>query len=378
MKDEARNILARYDLCDSCLGRQFAALSTGLTNRQRGASLRRLVGAAPCEATCVLCGGIFQADLDRWVRMAVRQLCRVQYGTFVVGSRPGRHVADLEQQIASYAPLDSAEALKTEFNREVGKLLWRRTCRKVDLEHPDVLVLFDLLDGRVDLELKPLFVFGYYRKLVRTLPQTRWRKFRSSVEQVIAAPLVQATRGTAHALHGGGREDIDVRCLGWRPFVLEISEPAKRRIHLARIERLINRSGRVKVRSLERTTRRRVAAVKADRHDKTYRVRVRLGRPFRTEDVERMQSMTGVIDQETPMRVVHRRTNMTRRRALKRIACRKVAADCLDVDLTGEAGLYIKELVTGDDGRTRPSLAEVLDCKAEVLTLDVLRIHRAE
>jgi len=286
-------------------------------------------------------------------------------------------VTGLEERIARCLPPGSAEPLKSEFNREVGKLLWRRTCRRVDWKQPDVLVLFDLFRGCVALEITPLFVFGRYRKLVRTIPQTRWRRFRSSVEQIIAAPLMRASRGTAHALHGAGREDIDVRCLGWRPFVLEISRPMRRKLHLTRIERIINRSRRVKVRGLQPTTRDRVAAVKADRHDKTYRVRVQLDRPFRTEDVDRLQSLAGVIRQETPMRVVHRRTDMARQRTLKRIACRQVAADTLDIDLTAEAGLYIKELVTGDDGRTQPSLADVLGCKTEVLTLDVLRIHRA-
>ena len=38
------------------------------------------------------------------------------------------------------------------------------------------------------------------------------------------------------------------------------------------------------------------------------------------------------------------------------------------------AGLYIKELVSGDDGRTVPSLASVLGVPARVLELDVIEV----
>jgi tRNA pseudouridine synthase 10 len=44
----------------------------------------------------------------------------------------------------------------------------------------------------------------------------------------------------------------------------------------------------------------------------------------------------------------------------------------------GEAGLYIKELVSGDSGRTIPSLAEILKRKAHVTSLDVTQVEGAK
>jgi tRNA pseudouridine synthase 10 len=41
----------------------------------------------------------------------------------------------------------------------------------------------------------------------------------------------------------------------------------------------------------------------------------------------------------------------------------------------GQAGLYIKELVSGDDGRTRPSLAELLGVPSKVSELDVIGVE---
>jgi hypothetical protein len=46
------------------------------------------------------------------------------------------------------------------------------------------------------------------------------------------------------------------------------------------------------------------------------------------------------------------------------------------VDLTTSAGTYVKEFVHGDDGRTVPSLKELLGVKdAAVETLDVTKVH---
>jgi len=45
------------------------------------------------------------------------------------------------------------------------------------------------------------------------------------------------------------------------------------------------------------------------------------------------------------------------------------------IDVVGEAGLYIKELVSGDNGRTKPSLAEILGKDAHVTSLDVVLVE---
>jgi len=49
-----------------------------------------------------------------------------------------------------------------------------------------------------------------------------------------------------------------------------------------------------------------------------------------------------------------------------------------EIDLLTDGGLYVKELVSGDDGRTRPSLSEVLGVPATVVELDVMCITSRE
>ena len=44
-------------------------------------------------------------------------------------------------------------------------------------------------------------------------------------------------------------------------------------------------------------------------------------------------------------------------------------------EVRAESGTYIKELVSGDGERTRPSLTEVLGIPCTCVALDVLEIH---
>jgi tRNA pseudouridine synthase 10 len=42
--------------------------------------------------------------------------------------------------------------------------------------------------------------------------------------------------------------------------------------------------------------------------------------------------------------------------------------------LEAESGTYIKELITGDGGKTRPNISEMIDVPCQVLELDVIEI----
>lgn len=58
------------DICNHCLGRQFANLSTGLSNDQRGRSIRVSLAMennreVKKPESCWICGNIFK-NLDFW------------------------------------------------------------------------------------------------------------------------------------------------------------------------------------------------------------------------------------------------------------------------------------------------------------------------
>jgi len=381
MEETARRILDKYGngICENCLGRQFGQISGGMTNKERGLAIREMLSGphkGPPSGKCEVCAGLFQKGLVKWSARAVKMLKGIEYSSFVVGSRLSRDLISREERIWELFGISHCEPIKTELNRELGKAIWRKTRKKVDELVPDVLVLFDLDAEKIILQINPLFIYGEYKKLKRGIPQTKWDQYSVSVEDIVAKPIMRATRGSAHAMHGAGREDIDALCLDWRPFVLEISEPKKRRINLKKMGLEINKSRRAKVRNLRHSNKKEVADVKSARYDKTYRLLVRLKDPIEKEKLNVLKSLIGTIRQKTPERVVHRRADIMRSRKVKKIRWKTVTNKKLEFEIKGEAGLYVKELVTGDNGRTTPNVSQIIDNPAKVLELDVIKIHK--
>jgi len=47
----------------------------------------------------------------------------------------------------------------------------------------------------------------------------------------------------------------------------------------------------------------------------------------------------------------------------------------IQFDVRCQSGTYVKEMVHSDEGRTSPSVAEVIGAECSVLWLDVIEIH---
>ncbi len=53
-------------------------------------------------------------------------------------------------------------------------------------------------------------------------------------------------------------------------------------------------------------------------------------------------------------------------------------ATSAELEIRAQHGTYIRELVSGDGGRTSPSLAGLVGAECQVEVLDVLRLHLEE
>ncbi len=392
-----RLILSEGPICDDCLGRQFAKCSTNLTNKQRGSALR--IAAAmmddkpfdPTEAqdsnvSCWVCGGLF-AQLDKWVERCLAVLNGFEFSTFLVGTKLSGRLAENEEIIWAESKTTRAEPLKSALNREIGKRIEVRTRARVDFQRPDILLLVDLGKERVDAQIRPLFIYGRYRKLVRGIPQTRWpcrecggkgcprcddtgKMYPESVQEIIGVHALQTTEGTGTIFHGAGREDIDARMLGrGRPFILEITAPRKRDIDLQALENTINTSQKkIAVNDLRFTDHQTVVKIKNAVSDKVYRLKVIYEDPVEPERLKAaLKHLQGEIEQATPRRVAHRRADLKR---YKKVYSAELKDD--DIIIRCEGGLYVKELISGDNGRTNPNLSALLGTHAVVDELDVL------
>jgi len=82
-----------------------------------------------------------------------------------------------------------------------------------------------------------------------------------------------------------------------------------------------------------------------------------------------------VITQRTPTRVLRRRSDKIRKRKLKEIKYKILNKKKVEFGMRAQSGLYIKELITGDNGRTEPSISSLLNNKIKKIGLDVIKVH---
>jgi len=396
--ETARKITEEGPICDNCLGRQFAKISSGVSNEKRGEILKEVLrtkGEALKEGKCWVCNSIFD-NLEAWVSKALGALKEYEFDSFLVGTKVSGMLLENEELLWEIAGASYAEPLKAELNREVGKRIEHETVKIADFDRPDLVVILNLWTEKVELQVNSVFICGRYRKFKRGIPQTRWfcrecrgrgcercnftgKMYAESVEELISGSILAEFNGEDMILHGCGREDIDARMLGsGRPFVVEIKEPGRRKVDLRMLAEKVKEEneGKLEVMGLQYVKKEMVAKIKNAKADKTYSVEVELKTGLKEPDLrDAVTKLSGaVIEQRTPTRVLHRRADLVRKRKVH--SARLVAFDApiSSIEIKCDGGLYIKELVSGDGGRTKPSLSALLGTEAEVKELDVVDV----
>jgi tRNA pseudouridine synthase 10 len=204
--------------------------------------------------------------------------------------------------------------------------------------------------------------------------------YPTSVEALVSKPALEAAQGEETAFHASGREDIDARMLGTgRPFVVEVTKPKKRSLNLKALEEEINAAAKdkVEISRLRFTTRDNVRKLKkAENAQKEYRALIVFENEISDADMRQVEEKLNsvLIKQQTPTRVMHRRANLTRERYIYRLKVKKISAKEALMEVRTQGGLYVKELVSGDEGRTVPSVAELLKNPSKITKLDVLKV----
>ncbi|MEE2630012.1 MAG: tRNA pseudouridine(54/55) synthase Pus10 [Candidatus Thermoplasmatota archaeon] len=393
----------KLGVCDHCLSRiggaRISELPSGSAIRSQAYDRDIGLSSKILQDLCPLCENLFE-DVDNIVDRVFESLSGVEFSTMQFGIHLPKDLVQEEDRIRTKYGAPGSNPLKGSIVEEIHNNIRKRE-RKVDFvkERPDVMVLVDGLTLRVDVDVRPVFLYGRYRKLSREIPQTRWPcracrgrtegcescdgsglQYIDSVQDLIGEPVKQALDADDTSFHGMGREDIDVRCLGsGRPFVLEIKRPRKRRYPLSDIVKKVNQNGltKVEVDTLEWCNKSKINKVKQSRSEKSYTIRFKVGEMGKEEDIIRaIQSLSGqTIEQETPKRVSHRRAAKIRKRKLVSIDNVQIEEEEVQVTLRCEAGTYVKELVHSDDGRTNPSVQSAIGSNCEVIWLDVEEIH---
>jgi tRNA pseudouridine synthase 10 len=433
--EKTLKMLEKYPLCSHCLGRQYALLGHGLDNEKRGENLKLLltmnghqlallkqktgITLLKTMATngsfnmateilkkmhkrfgeksrCRLCEGQF-GHLNKLSSHAIEKLKDYEYNTFLIGIELPTEVEEREDEFKAEFEVTHGESMKNHFSREIGKKISEIVGKIAEYQKPDIVIFVNPFSEQITLQPNPLFISGLYRKLVRGISQSKWictqcrgkgcqkcnwtgKMLPESVEEIVVKPVLEEALGESVSFHAAGREDVDALMLGrGRPFIVEVKRPKKRFIDLKKLAETINREAgnKVKVSSLHFTNRNAVRRLKkTETSEKIYRMVAEIDRTVSDEDLKMLEkTLTGaIIYQQTPSRVLHRRTNRTREKYIYEAKINKLSLNRIEMRIRCQGGLYIKELVTGDKGRTKPSIAEILSTKAEPLELDVMNI----
>ncbi|MCL1970298.1 MAG: tRNA pseudouridine(54/55) synthase Pus10 [Candidatus Bathyarchaeota archaeon] len=434
--EKAFELLSKSPLCDSCLGRQFAVLGYSMENAVRGFSLKialtmqanalvkenfdegisklRVLAvngfskvaqetlkhlkqdSASSVEKCFLCDGTF-GKVEELMKIVLASISAYDFSTYLVGIELPVKVEEREDEFKAVFDVDTAESMKHEFGRLFGKAIGVHTGKEADYLIPDIVVVLNPFLGKVKLQVNPLFVGGRYRKLVRTVSQSKWfcsscrgrgcekcggtgKLYPESVEEFASARLLELAEGVDSFFHASGREDVDARMLGTgRPFIVEISKPKKRFIDLKLLEETINATavGKVEVSGLHFTTKDKVRRLKkGEGAVKEYRLLAEFENDVAAEELRLIgEKFSGItIKQQTPLRVLHRRADLIRERYIYEVKVKKVASKLAMLEIRCQGGLYVKELVSGDEGRTVPSVSSLLSNRAKTLKLDVLNV----
>ncbi|RLG11168.1 MAG: tRNA pseudouridine(54/55) synthase Pus10, partial [Thaumarchaeota archaeon] len=166
-----------------------------------------------------------------------------------------------------------------------------------------------------------------------------------------------------------------------RPFILELKHPRKRFVDLSALEKAINENGRgrVEVSGLEYSSRRELRLLKelSPIASKTYEAVVEFDGEISEDDLRRVEEKFRdiVVEQRTPRRVLKRRADKVRQKRLYYLEAEKIGEKTVKFRIKTQGGLYVKELIDGDEGRTKPNIAELLARKPIKIDLTVVEVE---
>lgn len=415
--------LKLFPLCDRCLGRLFARYGINLNNELRGKSIktyvammltemlskgqdaidlikelapnagypiselyRKYIGGDLSIKKCYVCNNKLEILIAELSVQAMEKLKEVEASTFLVGVKKDSHIEQREKEIASILSIDSWESIRREIKREVGKKIQALLGLKPDFKNPDVVVMLDLDKAEAGINLMPLYLKGTYLKLGRFISQMVWigrdgtKKYKLSLEEE-CRKLLGLVGGTDVKVHASGREDVDARMLGdGRPLIIEVCNPRRRDVSISELSRIFEESPWIRIILERRVKPSAVTTLKQSNPHKAYRVVALSEENVSEEELCNLREFftNRAIKQLTPKRVLRRKGEILRVKKVYEVNARLLHSNVIEFIVWCEGGLYVKELVHGDDGRTTPSFAEFLRKNLTVLFLDVLKVGRVE
>lgn len=430
--EKAERVLKEYPLCNNCLGRLFAKHGIGLSNYERGLMVKTLLaiklhddyvkgvidksglktlaihageGIASMYKklfdeniivnSCHLCGGKLRREL---VENIASDICvkLKEYGAsrFLVGVTVSDDVLNKELELIIKHGVESSESIKREIKREVGKAVMSLCNAIPQFSNPEAIVIVNLdptFSYEIVVQLNPLFYAGYYWKLGRRISHVPWytgastKKYPLSIQEVVEKVFKKIFEAEKAVIHAAGREDVDARMVGsGRPVIIEVKSPKRRDVDLDELKVLVDKELRslsvpVELRITSTASRGLVTLIKeySKRKKKVYRVTVYSAENVKADELKKLEEFfeNREVRQRTPLRVLKRKKDKVRTRRVYIVRTLRISNRVFEALVLCEGGLYVKELIHCDGGRTAPCFAGVLGKNLTPIELDVVYVE---
>ena len=407
--ERAMDILRKYPLCDHCLGRLFARLGTGLSNEERGRAIKdyllmriherimseglsdellndikalalskhepsikflKSLGIEVTPISCYVCSDSIFNRLDEWAKTIADRLrsLGVEVRSFRLGSKVPIEVLNRELSITTEFNVSSAESIKRELNRELGKRVSTILGVSFSREEPDVEAIINIVSGSVEVRIMPIYVLARYRKVHRLINergQVRWPI--DSIIQVFSAQDV--------VIHVGGVDPSGARVLGnGRPTILQVIKPGRRPDIDYVYPLLKGLNYDITLNDLSRVKSTAIVRMKARVRDYviTYRVLAITDNPVTDGNIK---SLHDYFRNRQVVQVFRRGRRIKRRVSMVYELDGKVVRDRLvEFLIKCQGNLYIRGFIHGGFGDVEPSIAGNLGFGVKPVEIDILNI----
>ncbi|HWQ17571.1 MAG TPA: tRNA pseudouridine(54/55) synthase Pus10 [Sulfolobales archaeon] len=414
----SREILARYPLCDRCFGRLFANLGRGLSNLERGRAIKLtlamgyhdeasrdpeklrdelysisrnagepfqslykyIYGAEPPSVMpCYICGGRIESLISEWVKKAGDSIKNLGASRFILGIRPPKGFVEAEEEIARVFSLQYWETVRSELKREIGKSVATTYGLSPDFDDPEIILILDLERGSVEAIMPPLILSTRLVKLVRGFSVKRRPRGGGSLEDIartnikdlgrdvdIKIPIRDTSR---YRILGGGCESI-----------IEIRSPEPGKRDLRNLAKILNRtSSTYRVEILGKGSRRIAEELPAKVKRIWYRAHIYIEKEVDSKFIESLapRRITN-IEQKTPSRILragYRGIEKVIKGDMGIEKILRISDKTLEILFTLPPNIYAEEAITGDGGRTSPSISSLLGVDVIPLEVDVINIE---
>ncbi len=340
-----------------------------------------IINAEP--ENCELCCGLL-SHIDDYFNIFLNETKEIEYDKFLLGVEAIKECLERDTQTVSKL-CPECRNFKQEFTFEMGSRIEQLLGKKVDFREPELTFAINQETGDYNIWIKPVYIAGRYRKIRRGIPQSPWinsakgREGEKSVSEYIGIQTLKKFRGKDYNFFASGREDVDALMLGnGRPFYVEILKPYTRSVNFKELESLIIEysKGGVEVNCLHLASKEEIERLKNSRYDKVYEVGISIEKIEEKSVQDTIEKLRNIeIEQMTPNRVLGIRKDKLRKRKIYDVKLLNSEGGIFKLKIKAEAGTYIKEFITGDNGRTKPSMSEMLGVNIKIEYLNVLEVN---